>query len=278
MSITRIHTAPVRRYTARRGNALAGCLVVLGVIVVLLIGGGVFVAMNWRDWTAGGMTAVATKLVEDAQLPEGEKQEVLAIVEDLAGEFREGRLGVEEFGQVMQSIAEGPIIPAAIAASVDQQYFANAELSDEEKAEARLQLDRVSRGLAEGKIRQTRLPAILEPISAPPAEAPVQINTGEATLNLKAASDCTPEELRQVIENARTQADEAEIPSERYEFDTSDELSRAIRAALGRDLPSLTGSQGDASNDDMSAPEPSGQPAEDAGEEAGEQPDADDAP
>lgn len=232
------------RHRARPGKVLAGCLIVLAIVVVLLVGAGVFVAMNWKGWAAGGINAVATELINDTNLPEGEKQEVLTLVENLSNEFGEGNLSFEELGMVMQEITTGPIIPASVAAGFDQQYVAPSELSEEEKADARLALDRLARGMAEGKIPQTRLPGIMEPISAPAGQAPVQINTGEATLNLKAPDDCTADEIRAVIANASAQADEADVPMERYDFDMSDELSRAIRDALGRDLPGMTGSPG----------------------------------
>lgn len=229
----------------RRGGALQGCLIVLAVVVLLVIGGVVFVMMSWKGWAAAGIDAAAEGLVAETSLPPEEQQQVLALTSDVSQGFKDGDISFEELGLIMQEMATGPILPASIASGFDSEYVAPSGLSDEDKEAARLAVDRLSRGLAEGTISQSRLPAVMEAISAPMGtEGAIQIDTGEMRLNLKPPGDVTDEEIQAVIAAAIEQADEAGVPNERYDFDMSDELSRAIRDALGRELPSMTGLDG----------------------------------
>ncbi len=224
----------LKRYTTRRGGALAGCLIALGVLVVLVIVGVVIVAMNWKGWLAGTIKSVAEQAIEQSDLPESEKGEVIAEINALADGFKSGDITIKEFTEIGEDIAKGPLIPAAIVGGFESVYLAPSGLSDEEKAAGGLALSRVAQGVSEDKIEADSLKAIFNPIqTASTTGSGVHINHPKFNLHLKEPKACTDEELRQVIANAQAAADEAGVPNERVTFDVSDEIRAAIERATG---------------------------------------------
>ncbi len=225
----------LKRYTTRRGGALAGCLIVLGVLVVLAIVGVVIVAMNWKGWAAGLTKSLADQAIQASDLPESEKVEVMAEITALADGFKTGDISFEEFKRIGEDIANGPLIPAAVVGGFESMYLEPSGLSDEEKAGGGLAMSRVAQAVSDDKIEADALKAIFNPIqTASTTGSGVHINHPKFTLHLKEPKACTDEELRQVIANAKAAADDAGVPNERMTFDVSDEIRAAIERATGK--------------------------------------------
>ncbi len=223
----------LKRYSQRRGGALAGCLIVLGVLVVLVIVGVVIVVINGKGWVSAGIKSVAEQAIQASDLPESEKTEVLAEVTRLTDGFKSGDISFKQFIEIGTDIAEGPLIPAARVGGFESMYLAPSGLSDEEKEAGGLALSRVAQAVSEDKIEADPLADIFDPIKTVNTTGPgVHINHPKFTLHLKAPKDCTDDELREVIANAVAAADAAEIPNERVVFDVSDEIRAAIDRAL----------------------------------------------
>lgn len=234
----------------RTGGILAGCLVAVGVIVVLLVIGGVILALNWRSWTSKGMQSIVQAAVDKSTLPEAEKQEVLAVVDEFTAEFEAGDVTASQFGRVFEELTKSPLIPAMLVMSVDSGYIAKSELTPEEKTEGSKNLSRFVRGVFDGSISQTKIDDVTEPIHAEPNDAnKVSIHTNNINLELKAPESVKPEELRAFLANADAEADAAGVPDERFEVDWSAELQSAIDRAMGR-----------APAEPAETPEPEGEP------------------
>jgi len=221
------------RRTHRRGGALAGCLIVLGILVVLVVIGVIVVAMNWKGWAANAATSIAEQAIQASDLPESEKTEVLAEISRVADGFKSGDISIEDFLNIAGEIAEGPLIPAAVVGGFEKAYIEPSGLSEEEQAGGGLALARVAQAVSENKIEADPLKAIFNPIqTATTTGTGVHINHPKFTLHLKDPKDCSDDELREVVANAVAAADEAEIPNERMDFDPSDELKKSIDKVL----------------------------------------------
>lgn len=264
----------VSKHTRRRGGILGGCLIALAIIGVVLIAGGIFVAMNWRGWASSGVNKIVQKGLEESSIPDAEQQEVLAVVGSFTDEFEAGDISVEQFAKVVDELTKSPVMPAMIVMGIDQSYLADSELSDEEKADGAKQLSRFVRGLSEEKIPQTRIDDVTEPIHANPGDADrFAIHSNNLNIELKSPSKVTADELRAFLANAKAEADAADMPDETIEIDWSDEVQGAIDRALGR-APALPESDGDGageqeSGDDDEA-ETQDQPENDEGSDAGQ--------
>ncbi len=230
------------RTPARRGKVLIGCLVALVLVVLLIVGGGVYVAMSWRGWTASFAEKIATEAIQSSDLPEGEKGEVLVEIKRLTDGFRSGDVTFAQLEQIGKDIAEGPLIPAAIVGGFEAMYLAPSGLSDEEKQAGGLALSRVAQAVSADKIEADPLANIFDPIQTVSSTGSgVHINHPEFNLHLKDPDDCTDDELREVIANAQAAADEAGMPNERLEIDASEELRAVIDRVLNGETPAIEG-------------------------------------
>jgi hypothetical protein len=224
----------LKRYAHRRGGALAGCLIVLGILVVIAIIGVVVVVMNWKSWAASGFRAAAEQAVQEIQLPEEERVEVMAQIDRLATGFKEGDISVERFTEIIQEVAQGPLLPAAAMGIFEAQYIRPSGLSDAEKDAGGMHMSRVAQAFADDQIGADPLADVFDPIqTVSTTGSGVHISHPKFTLHLKAPEECTDDELREVIANAKSTADEAGIAEERMSFDASEAIKQAIDRAMG---------------------------------------------
>jgi len=208
----------------RRGSAKKGCLIALAVFLVLAVVVVGWVAMSWKGWTASAMTAMTTQLVEDANLPQEQKDRVLAKVRTLADDFKSGKVTIAQLQQVGEEIGKGPLLPLIIISSIDKEYVQKSTLSAEEKAAGTRTLDRFTRGLVEKKITEAEAKAAMQPLTVP---------TGGQGFRLKQSSEVKPEELQAALAAAKAKADELKIPDEPFVVNVADELDKAFNKALG---------------------------------------------
>jgi hypothetical protein len=230
VSIQNVQVRSLRRSGARRGSFLTGCLIVLAVLIIIAVIAGLWIRANYRGVLANVTIRTVEAALDESELDDQQRAAILAEVELLATDYKEKRITNEQMLEVMQEISESPLIPLGAVYAVDKGYVQPSAMPEEEKADARLQLQRVARGFYEKSISQEQLEDILEPISKRRTEADPD------DFDLQEPEDVSIEELRQFVERARTAADEAGIPSEPFQIDIAAELRKAIDRALGREL------------------------------------------
>lgn len=257
--------APIRhrKHAARRGNLLVGCGVVLVVVIVLLVVGGIFVAMNYKGWISNYSTNVVDTALTAAQVDPTEHAEIMVHVESLMTRFEDGEIGFDELGKIAEELMQSPVVPAAMVMAIDSLYISGSELEDAEKMQARTDLARYAQGLFDESISPNTVDDVLEPvITHNPDNDDIRLNlqidkNGTSVTALKSADDVTTEELRTLIANAKAQADEVGVTETPQPIDLSDELAKAIGIALGE----IT----DDSQSDDEVEEPVKEPAVDDG-------------
>ena len=201
---------------------LYGCLAVFLLMILVCGGGGYYLYLNGRSLTSNMARKVLTEAIEQSDLSEEDKAEVLAQLDRVTKGFEEGEVSFEELGKIMISLSEGPLMPLIIVFSVEQKYVLPSDLSDEEKEAARLTLQRVARGIYEEQIATESLDSALDPIST-------QQSDGERQLK----DQVTTAELKKFLEECKRLADEAGIPEEPMEVNIGQEFKKAIDEALG---------------------------------------------
>ncbi len=233
-SHTKRRTAPTRR-----GNLLVGCGVVLLIFVILLAIGGYIVATSWRGWTASTSTKMIDSMLTSAQIDAEEHSEIMVHVTELMQRFEDKDITVEQLGSVVEQLAKSPIIPSAMVISIDRLYIAQSDLSDEEKAQGRIDLARYTEGLFDESIEPDSINDVLESvITHSPDDNDIRLNlkideNGRTVTALRSADEVTTEDLQQLLATAKSLADEAGITETPQEVDLSDEIQRAIGIALG---------------------------------------------
>lgn len=218
----------------RRGNWLMGCGIALAVVLLLVIGGVIYVSMNIRGWTASGMDKAFTAMIDQLPLDDAEKARTQIVVDDFITRFRDGSVSMQQLAMVFKEVTESPVLPAGVAMAVGQAYFGPSTLSEEEKTEGRTQVLRIAHGLKDKSIRPDDLPTVFAPLRAGAGDRDViQFDLNGQQIRLKSPKIVTAEELRAFTEQARDSADAAGLSPTPPAFDLAQELDRAIRRALG---------------------------------------------
>ena len=262
---------------ARRGNLLVGCGVVLVIVVVALVVAGVWVSQSWRGWTSSAIRKGTDQVLTEARIDPVEHREIMVHVDELMNKFENGDITLEQLGTIAEQIAKSPIVPAAMVIITDNLYIDQSELGDEEKADARVQLARYAQGVKDKSIDPESAQEVLDPISTDtPDNNDIVLNinysaSGKKTRALRSADEVSADDLRAVVEKARTFADEAGVSETPDEIDLSDELGAAIDRAMGNapalpesgETPSASDEDADASDEPASTDDPD--PASDDG-------------
>ncbi|GAB4386354.1 MAG: hypothetical protein Kow0022_15080 [Phycisphaerales bacterium] len=221
---TRSLQAPGSR---RRGGFVQGCLVALGVVLLLLIVGGVVVALNFRSWSASAGAAVARAVIEESELPEAEKPEIVAIIDELRDEVKAKRVTLDEVAGIFADFNRSPILATGAAMQFQAMYVKPSKLTDDEKAASAVTFDRLAQAITEEKIRWKDLEKILDPIA---------YKTSGGHLEFQKPQAVSEDEIRRVIAQAKQAADDAGVPAEPMSIDLSDEFRKYVEERLGRPL------------------------------------------
>jgi hypothetical protein len=202
-------------------TCLIGCFVVFAVFMVLMIALGIWVARNFRSWAADFGSQAINRAVEQSDLPPQEKIEVKEQVDRVGAAFRDGRISMDQAFIIIEKVTKSPLMPALVVSAMDIHYIERSGLSGEEKKEGRVSLERFTRGTIQGKIPKEGLDKVMVHVAD-------QRERGEWRLRQK-VSDA---DLRLALNEAKVQADAAQIPAEAESFDPSDEFKRIIDEAL----------------------------------------------
>ncbi|MCI0333365.1 MAG: hypothetical protein L0228_09100 [Planctomycetes bacterium] len=210
---------------AKRRNWMTGCLLgCLAVIVVLLVLGTVatiWISRNWRDWVSTAASQGVKQAIDESDLPAEEKDQIKVQVDRVAVAFREGRLSNEQAARLMEKLTQSPLITAFVASAAEKKYLDGSGLSDEEKAEAKVTLQRFLRGAIDEKIDRRSIDAALGHVADKQPDG-----------NWRFRNKVSDEELRAFLAEAKKAADDAQIPDQPAEFDPSDEVKRIIDESM----------------------------------------------
>jgi hypothetical protein len=204
-------------------TCLIGCLVVLLILVILGAVVAYWVSQNLRSWAADGGARVMKEMVAQSGLPEQETAEINIQIDRLATAFRENRISMRQVELLVQNFTQSPLMTSFMVSAIEKGYFAKSGLSEEEKAEGRITLQRFVRGMIDKSINE---PAI--------DNAMRHVGTKDTDGHWDIRQQLTDAELRAFLAAAKTAADDAGVPAEPPAFDPSDEFKRIIDEALAQ--------------------------------------------
>ncbi len=225
----------------RNASVLTGCLIALGIAIVLVIISVIFVARSWRGWVSTGLEQGLTAVLDETQIEQIEKDEIHAHVEMLMTKFTDKDISVEDFAGVMEGLVKSPVLPAAIVASIDAFYISSSDFEEAERVQSRIELARFSQGLFDESIHPSKISEVLASVTTTtPDDDDIRLNlrvnqNGTVITALRSADEVTAEELRELISLAKAHADEAGVSETPKQIDLSDEIAIAIALAIGED-------------------------------------------
>jgi len=205
-------------------GCLKGCLVALGVILLLIAVVTFWIVQNWRGWTVRLIAHTVDESMEAANLPHEERVQVRAEMNRVFDAFQAGTLSARQLEILSIAFAQSPLMTSIVVSAVDAQYLNRSGLTEEEKAIGSQTLRRFVRGVVQGEIEEQKVDEVL-----------VHIADQRPDGNWHFRDKASDEELRSLLEVAKRHADAAEIPEEAEVFSPSEEVRRIIDQALAED-------------------------------------------
>ena len=201
--------------------------VILGVVlVVVLICGGLAFAV-YRMIT--GAVDIAVEVVHEAtvqgiqssDMDDDDKDTIVAQIDRVHAAYKAGDITTEQVTQLFGDIIQGPIMMVGMCQHMERRFVIPSDLSDDEKAEGQLTLQRVARGTFEGTISRSQFQTLTDSIS---------VNDPNGNPSLK--ETLTDEELREFLTQCKKLADDNKIPEEPYDIDIGEEIKKAVDKVL----------------------------------------------
>lgn len=223
---------------------LIGCLGIIIISVIVIIIGAFVVYKKGRAWGADMVNSASKEVINSSQLPDDQKKRMIARIETVSQDFKDGKLTIEQVGQIAKRIGDSPMISMGMVYFFEQNYVTPSGLSAEEKTDGRRTLERLARGVFEKSITQSEMNSLTAPLMEKGAN-------GKDTLKKK----ITDTELRDFLAKAKAQVELAKVPDEPFEVDMAAELDKVIREVQsGMALPDEEDA-GDVSNDMPNVPQ-----------------------
>ncbi len=213
-------------------TCLGGCLLLFIVLVVAAGLGVRYVVKNAPDLAA----AKIAESIDESDLPDDQKTRIKVQVGRIATAFKNGQLNRTDFPRVIENIVESPIMGLIAVSVLDEHYLRKSGLSEEEKEEAVLTIQRVMRGVLDEKLEMDDLEEPMKVIAE---------KTGETKWRLK--NQVSDDELRQFIGKCRELADDAEVEAQPEPVDLATEIEHIVDGILeeGAEQPEGTDSDTD---------------------------------
>ena len=149
------------------------------------------------------------------------------IIYQINQSYLAGEISAAELGLIFEGLAKCPALTIGLVTQFEHSYVTPSGLSSVEKISADTNLNRLARGLSDGKIGWEIAETLLAGIS----------DIGEdGNHHLKTPGDVSDEDIREVLVAVKNAADEAGISEMKVEIDISDEFKKSVEEALGRSL------------------------------------------
>jgi hypothetical protein len=193
------------------------------VVVALVCGiGGYYAVKNAKSFAISIARDVAVNVVKESELSEEDKQEIIVQVDRVVAAYKDGEIDEKDLEKILKEIQSSPLIPLAVVYGMEKQYLDKSGLTDEEKADAKKQLQRLIRGAMEKKIADSDVEKLMAPLQQTGPNGEQQM---KQTL--------TDEEIKTFVAGAKKLADDAMVPDEEFQVDIGEEVKRIVDAGLG---------------------------------------------
>lgn len=202
-------------------NFAMGCGCAAGALLLVVVAIGIWVAMNWKTLTADFTKKIAADVVAQSSLTPEDKARVLKRINQLADDFKDGKISQEQLGKVIEEIAKSPLLPLSLLMMADEKYIKPSGLSSDDQEAGRRTLQRFARGAFEKNIADNDVKEVMKLLTERQADG------GE-----KLKERLTDAELETFLAQAKVKADAANVPDEPFEVNIADELDKAIDKVL----------------------------------------------
>jgi hypothetical protein len=220
--------APAAAPAPQQKSGGSNCLKILGCgcLVLLILGAvAVFLVIKFRRhllmWVP---RTAAVAAIRHSDLPEEQKEGLVKQIDRVTDAYKAGEVELKQVGKVLEGLAKSPIIPMALIHLADVKYVQLSGLSEAEKKQGSLDLQRFGRGVVEKKISDEEIGAARDHIA---------VKKGENEWELK--QKLTDDEVRAFLATVKGTADKHNIPNEPYKIDPVAEFKKVVDEALKKE-------------------------------------------
>jgi len=238
------YQSPFDQQPPRRSSGMSWLFSLVLILFGFLTLGGVvcvagvwYVASNVEGWLVSLGREAIVAVVNDSDLPQAEKDEVIVQVDRVATAYKEKKINQQDLEKFMTELQEAPAMQALALYGIDEVYLSEAQLPPAELATARRTFQRAMRGVLEGKISHETLFAAF-----PQEEQMMRIAEDNGNGKLKQedirlvgnvpGDEVSTDDLREMIAKLKVTVDNAQIPDEDYQPDIGDEVKKLVDRLL----------------------------------------------
>jgi hypothetical protein len=203
-------------------------LIFLGFVMlggVLCIAGVWYVASNIDKWVVGIGREAIVAAINDSELPQEEKAEVITQVDRLVAAYKEKKIDQSDLERVMTELQDAPALQALALYGIEEEFLQGVSFPPAELEQAHRTFERALRGVYEGKINDEVFYAALPGFDD---DQEVRLAANNPALDEAAAED----DLRELLVKLKVMADNAGIPNEPFQLDIGDEVKKLVDRAL----------------------------------------------
>jgi|GEM_PF-4506793 len=201
--------------------ALIGCLGILVLSTIIGCLGGYWLYNSGRSLIADSMSNVMKSAVAEMNLPESQSQEIQEQIDHVGGYFKDGTLGLADFGDLAKRLQESPVYGAGMTQLFKIRFLEHSGLSEEEKAAGIHDLSRLVHGV------QTRQ------ITSDDMNPLTQSMLEQRGSNQRLKETMTDSEIRGFLMQAKQLADSKNLPvAELQEVDYASDFKKIVNDFL----------------------------------------------
>jgi len=204
---------------------LALILIGLGLLTlggVVCIGGAWYVATNIERWVVGLGREAIVAAINDSELPQDEKAELIVQVDRVVTAHKEHKLNQADLQRVLEELQDAPPFKALALYGIEAEYLEGTNLKPAELERGRRAFQRVLRGVYEGKISEDDFFAAL----------PDDENDQVRLAANNPAENSSDDDLRLALARLKVIADNAGIPDEPFQLHLGQEVKKIVDRAL----------------------------------------------
>jgi hypothetical protein len=210
----------------RRGGALKVILIILGVIFAgfILVCAGCLTLGYYKGkpMMAEAIRQTMAAPLDSSRLPEAQKKRIQACIDRFMGAVKEGKSGLVEITTIAGELDAGPYDELTLLELARDRIAGLLEEEETRWKDASQVIDRLARGIAEGRIAEERVDRVLD-----------SLTDKSDPMGPKIKQSLTEVEAEDFLEAAAKEADRAKIPDEPYKVDLAGELEKVVDKVLG---------------------------------------------